>query len=113
MFGSLYVFSPSVWWNRRSVLRTIRRPGPLTELFVRSRGLRDDLDIWLSIGLEEGVEAVSDTRRLRDVIVAMRHGNQSRLRYVEYSDGSHSEASWALQLEQALQATPLREASFI
>jgi len=102
VFGSLYVFSPSVWWNRRSVLRTIRRPGPLTELFVRSRGLREDLNIWLSIGLEEGAEAVRDARRLRDVIVAMRHGNQARLRYVEYSDGSHSESSWALQFERAL-----------
>jgi predicted alpha/beta superfamily hydrolase len=102
VFGRILVFSPSVWWNRRAVLRTIRRPGPIGGLFSRSRGLRDDTDVWLSIGLQEGDSAVADARRLRDVILTMRRGNQSRLRYVEYSDGTHSERSWAQQLRRAL-----------
>lgn len=102
VFGRILVFSPSVWWNRRAVLRTIRRPGPIGGLFSRSRGLRDDADVWLSIGLQEGDSAIADARRLRDVILTMRRGNQSRLRYVEYSDGTHSERSWAEQLRAAL-----------
>ena len=102
IFGRILVFSPSVWWHRRAVLRAVRHPGVLGELFGRSRGLSDNLDIWLSIGLEEGEQAVDDARRLRDVIVAMRRGDQSKLRYVEYSDGAHTEASWAKQLPDAL-----------
>ena len=38
VFGSLYVFSPSVWWNRREVLRTIRRPGLFDGWLGRPRG---------------------------------------------------------------------------
>ena len=102
VFGGLLVLSPSVWWNRRAVLRTIRHPGLLGELFGRSRGLPSSTRVWLSIGTAEGDAAVSDARRLRDTIVAMRRGDQSRLRYVEYSGGTHSEAAWAAQLPDAL-----------
>lgn len=104
VFGRLFVFSPSVWWNRRSVLRTIRRPGMLAGLFSRSRGLNNDADIWVSIGLHEGDEAVDDARRLRDVILAMHGGDPSHLRYREFADGTHSEKSWAEQLPIALRA---------
>ena len=37
----------------------------------RQRGLASDVRVWLSIGMQEGDEAIADTRRLRDVIVAM------------------------------------------
>lgn len=102
VFGGLLVFSPSVWWNRRAVLRTIRHPGLLGELFGRSKGLPVSTRVWLSIGTAEGEEAVADARRLRDTIVAMRRGNQSGLRYVEFSGGTHSEAAWAGQWSEAM-----------
>lgn len=105
VFGSLLVFSPSVWWNRRSVLRSIRRPGVFTRLFSHGHGIRDDVQMWLSIGLQEGEQAIGDTRRLRDVMLDMRGADASRLRYVEDPDGTHSEASWAALLRQALDAT--------
>ena len=38
----------------------------------------------------------------RNNLSAMRRGDQSRLRYVEYSGGTHSEAAWAAQLPDAL-----------
>ena len=102
VFGSLLVFSPSVWWNRRSVLRAIRPPGKFTRLFSHGRGIRDDVRIWLSIGLQEGEPALADARRLRDVLLDTRGGDASRLRYVEDPDGTHSEASWARLLGDAL-----------
>ncbi len=74
----------------------------------RQRGLASDVRVWLSIGMQEGDEAIADTRRLRDVIVAMRRGNRSRLRYVEYSGGTHSEDAWRDQLRDALDATASR-----
>jgi len=108
VFGSLLVFSPSVWWNRRSILRAIRRPGTFTRFFSHGHGIRDDVKVWLSIGLQEGAEALADARRLRDVLLDMRTGDTSRLRYFEDPDGTHSEASWAAQLEDALRASDAR-----
>lgn len=106
VFGRLFVFSPSVWWNRRTILRAIKRPGILGGIFSRSNGLRADVDVWLSIGLHEGDEAVADVRRLRDTLTDMRHGDVTRLRYVEDPDGGHNEASWARQLARALPTGP-------
>lgn len=105
VFGTLLVFSPSVWWKRRSILRAIRRPGVFTRFFSNGHGIRDDVKVWLSIGLQEGEKAVDDTRRLRDVILDMRNGDASRLKYVEDPDGTHSESSWARALEAALTLT--------
>ena len=101
VFGSLLVFSPSVWWNRRAILRAIRRPGVFTRFFSHGHRLRDDVQVWLSIGLQEGDQAIDDARRLRDVILDLRGGDASRLRYVEDPDGTHSEDSWRRQFADA------------
>lgn len=106
VFGRLFVFSPSVWWNRRTILRAIKRPGILGGIFSRSNGLRADVDVWLSIGLQEGDAAIADVRRLRDTLTDMRQGDVARLRYVEDPDGGHNEASWARQLARALPTGP-------
>jgi predicted alpha/beta superfamily hydrolase len=102
LFGRLFVLSPSVWWNRRAILRAIKRPGILGGLFSRSKGLRPDVDVWLSIGLTEGDTAVDDVRRLRDTLTDMRQGDVSRIRYFEDPQGAHSEESWARQVAMAL-----------
>jgi len=102
VFGRLFVLSPSVWWNRRSILRDIKRPGILGGIFSRSRGLRSDVDVWLSIGLTEGDTAVLDVRRLRDTLTEIRQGDVSRISYIEDPDGAHSEESWARQIAMAL-----------
>jgi predicted alpha/beta superfamily hydrolase len=102
IFGRLFVLSPSVWWNRREILRGIKRPGILSGLFPRSAGLRPDVDVWLSIGLKEGESALSDARKLRDTLTEIRHGDVSRLTYVEDPEGQHFEESWARQLATAL-----------
>lgn len=111
VFSRLFVLSPSVWWKRRAILRTIRRPSLLGRLLARRSmgnglGLRADVDVWLSIGLKEGDEAVDDARRLRDEITAMRHGDVSHLRYYEDPDGEHTEACWARHLARALAIDP-------
>lgn len=102
VFGRLFVLSPSVWWNRREVLRAVKRPGILGGIFSRSNGLRADVDVWLSIGLKEGAAAVADARKLRDTLAEMRHGDRSRIRYYEDPDGEHSENCWARQIRMAL-----------
>jgi hypothetical protein len=71
-------------------------------IFSRSKGLRPDVDVWLSIGLTEGDTAVDDVRRLRDTLTDMRQGDVSRIRYFEDPQGAHSEESWARQVAMAL-----------
>jgi len=102
VFGRLFVLSPSVWWNRRAILRAIRRPGILGGIFSRSKGLRPDVDVWLSIGLTEGDTAVDDVRKLRDTLTEFRQGDRSRIRYFEDAGGAHSEEFWARQIAMAL-----------
>ena len=102
VFGRLFVLSPSVWWNRREVLRAVKRPGILGGIFSRSTGLRADVDLWLSIGLKEGDAAVADARKLCETLTEMRRGDRSRLTYYEDPDGAHSEECWARQIRMAL-----------
>ena len=87
VFGRLLVMSPSVWWDGRVILHTLRRH-PL-DPFTR---------IWIDIGRREGPRALADARRLRDVI-----GRSATLRYVEDLEGDHSERSWARRLPRALE----------
>lgn len=104
-FGALLVFSPSVWWKDRAILRAIRRPSGLAR-FLRpshARGLGDDVRVWLSIGEGEDESAVQDARQLRDTLLDVRRGDASRLHYFEDPEGGHNEKSWAKQLGPALE----------
>jgi enterochelin esterase-like enzyme len=86
-FERLLVMSPSIWWDRKVILRQVRRE-PLP---ARSR-------VWLDIGAHEGTATVRDARRLRDVL-----RQQAEVRYVEDADGDHTEDSWARRFGDALQ----------
>jgi predicted alpha/beta superfamily hydrolase len=95
VFGKLLAMSPSVWWDRRVILRQIaRRPTAFS-------GTR----LWLDIGLHEGEKAVSDARRLAQLLGSLPSVpgvEPLDMRYVEDPDGTHSEASWAARLPEAL-----------
>ena len=83
----LLVMSPSVWWDRRVILRRLRRAG----LRVRPR-------VWLDAGRHEGPKVIADTRALRDVLA----GQAGSFRYYEDPEGRHTEADWARRLPEAL-----------
>jgi len=85
-FDRLLVMSPSVWWDRRVILRQLRRE-PLP---AESR-------VWLDIGAHEGGTSVQDARRLRDVL-----RRQTEVHYVEDTAGDHSEDSWARRFGAAV-----------
>jgi len=87
LFGSAMVMSPSVWWDRRVILRLIaRHPDALSR--VR---------LWLDVDLNEGAKTVEDTRRLAALLSPL-----VELSYVETPGPGHSEASWAGRLPHAL-----------
>ena len=87
-FGRLLIMSPSVWWDRRMILRHLR----LQPLDPSTR-------IWLDAGRQEGRAVVRDTRALRDLL---REQGHDALCYVEDPDGDHSESSWGRRLSDAL-----------
>jgi enterochelin esterase-like enzyme len=86
--GRLIAMSPSVWWDRRMLLRQLRRQpiDPATR-------------IWLDAGGRERRSVARDARAVRDVLSDQ--GIQS-LQYVEDPEGGHDEASWGRRLADAL-----------
>jgi enterochelin esterase-like enzyme len=96
-FGRLIVMSPSVWWDRRAILRRLRqtRLEPLPKT-------------WIDVGRKEGAKAVRDATDLADLLrptrvgPAVGDGREERVRFVIDPDGDHSERSWARRLGAAL-----------
>jgi enterochelin esterase-like enzyme len=100
-FGRLIVMSPSVWWDRRAILRRLRRtrlePLPKT---------------WIDVGLKEGAKTVRDARDLADLLRLQSGGRPvgppaddrtaDHVRFVIDPEGDHSEASWARRFGAAL-----------
>jgi enterochelin esterase-like enzyme len=85
--GSAIVMSPSVWWDRRVILR----------LLARRADALSGLRLWLDVDLSEGAKTVEDTRRLAALL-----SPRLELSYVEAPGPGHSEASWAARLPNAL-----------
>jgi predicted alpha/beta superfamily hydrolase len=82
--GRLAVHSPSVWWDDRKILERVAQ-------------LPHDppMRIWLDCGTNEGEETLTNTRALRDALVARGWVLDQDLRYVEAQGAAHNEQSWA------------------
>jgi predicted alpha/beta superfamily hydrolase len=84
VFAKLAVMSPSVWWRKRAIFKTIAAlPG------------RPELRIWLDIGTKESTQAVPDARALRDWLVRKGWQLGENLAYFEAEDAEHTESAWA------------------
>jgi enterochelin esterase-like enzyme len=106
VFGSAMAMSPSVWWDRRVILRRIAR---------RAEALAG-MRLWVDIGLNEGPKTIDDARRLAAILAHIAKGSappkrpaRSKKRapalevgYFEVPDADHSERSWAARLGPAL-----------
>lgn len=84
IFGRLAVMSPSAWWNRRIIVRTVKR-----------LALKPRLSIWLDIGGKEGNDTIGDTRLLRDALEEKGWIENADLHYLEAPGAVHDEAAWA------------------
>jgi predicted alpha/beta superfamily hydrolase len=90
VFGKLAVMSPSVWWDRRTILRNVRR--------LRNKPA---LHVWLDIGTAEGnrpARILADVRTLRDVMVRKGWQQGQDLCYVEDDGAGHNENAWAARV---------------
>lgn len=98
VFGTLLVVSPSVWWDKETIVRR-----------VASLRRRTRQRIWLDMGTREGDGAVEQARRLRDALAARGWSVGRDLRYVEVDGAGHDEASWAARFDDMLEfAFPAR-----
>jgi predicted alpha/beta superfamily hydrolase len=92
VFSRLALLSPSVWWDRRAILRTVRKARP-----------RPALRIWLDMGTAEGRRGLDDARALRLALVRMGWKEGDDLHYSEHKGATHSEAAWAARVGPMLQ----------
>jgi predicted alpha/beta superfamily hydrolase len=94
--GKVGCMSPSIWWAGRAILGEVA-------------AVRQDLQIWLDMGTEEGgddaahSENLANARKLRDALVG--HGYQlgKNLAYLEDEGGTHDEPTWAKRAHRPLE----------
>jgi predicted alpha/beta superfamily hydrolase len=84
IFGKVAVMSPSLWWDRRSVLKLVAEKQP-----------KPELRIWLDIGTAEGARHVRDTEMLRQLLVKRGWQGGTDLATVIAEGAMHDEESWA------------------
>jgi predicted alpha/beta superfamily hydrolase len=93
VFGRVIAMSPSVWWDRRYIVRLAKQTLP-----------KPRLSIWLDIGAKEGRNTLADVRALRTVLESQGWIPGQDLFYSEIQDATHDETSWANRVGDALTA---------
>ena len=84
VFGRLAVLSPSVWWNWRSILKTVRQ----SRAKPKSR-------VWVDMGTAEGKRGLDDARLLKAALVGLGFVEGVDLHYAEFEGAAHTELAWA------------------
>lgn len=92
VFGRLAVLSPSVWWDWRAILKTVRQ--------ARSK---PRFRIWLAMGTAEGRRGLDDARLLKAALVGLGFKVGADLHYAEYEGATHSETAWAERVAPMLE----------
>lgn len=92
LFDRVAALSPSVWWDRRVILRTIRQ----------SRS-KPPLRIWADMGTDEGKRGLDDARLLKAALVGLGFVEGVDLHYAEYEGATHSEQSWSERIGAVLE----------
>lgn len=92
VFRRVAALSPSVWWNWRAILKTVRQAPS-----------KPPLKIWLDMGTAEGKKGLDDARLLTAALVGLGFAKGADLHYAEYEGATHSEAAWAERVGPMLQ----------
>jgi predicted alpha/beta superfamily hydrolase len=92
VFGKIAALSPSVWWNRRVILR-----------FADAAPVDPLPRIWLDIGTGEGGRIVEDVERFRDILLAKGWRLGRDVHYQRVEGAEHNEAAWARRVAPFLQ----------
>jgi len=84
VFGKVAALSPSVWWDRKAILKTIRE--------ARSK---PKSRVWVDMGTAEGRRGLDDARLLKAALVGLGFADGVDLHYAEYEGATHSEHAWS------------------
>jgi predicted alpha/beta superfamily hydrolase len=84
VFTKIAALSPSVWWGRKAILKTIRE----------SRS-KPKLRLWVDMGTAEGRRGLDDARLLKAALVGLGFAENVDLHYAEYEGATHSEQAWS------------------
>ena len=92
VFSRVAVMSPSVWWDRRVILKHVRDAKP-----------KPRLRVWVDIGTREGKYHVENARLLQVGLVKAGWREGDDLHYEEIPGATHSEGAWAQRFGRVLQ----------
>jgi predicted alpha/beta superfamily hydrolase len=92
VFSRLAIMSPSVWWDRRAILRYVREARP-----------KPRLRLWVDIGTREGRHHVDNARLLKAGLIRSGWIEDDDLHYEEVAGATHSEGAWAGRFDRVLQ----------
>ena len=84
VFTKVAALSPSVWWGRKAILKTIRE--------ARSK---PPVRLWVDMGTAEGRKGLEDARLLKAALVGLGFKPGDDLHYAEYEGATHSEQAWS------------------
>jgi predicted alpha/beta superfamily hydrolase len=90
IFGKLAVLSPSIWWDRRSILGLVRQPQK-----PRPR-------IWLDMGTAEGLRHLRDADLLHQRLLDRGWRDSVDLAYQRDPGAVHDEQAWARRFPNVL-----------
>jgi predicted alpha/beta superfamily hydrolase len=91
VFSRIAAMSPSVWWDRRAILRDVRNARP-----------KPKLRLWVDMGTREGRNHISDARLLKSGLLSAGWVEGHDLHYEEVPGGTHSERAWAERFGRVL-----------
>lgn len=101
-FGLAAAMSPSVWWDRRAILRDVRRAALTFDTVSRPR-------LWVDMGTHESRAAgtarhvLEDARLLKAGLVRSGWREGVDLHYEEVEGGTHSERAWGERFARVLE----------
>ena len=84
VFTKIAALSPSVWWGRKAILKTVRE--------ARSK---PPIRVWVDMGTAEGRRGLEDARLLKAALVGLGFAPGVDLHYAEYEGATHSEQAWS------------------
>ena len=92
VFSRIAAMSPSVWWDRRAILRDVRNSRP-----------KPRLRLWVDMGTREGRYHIDNARLLKSGLLTAGWVEGEDLHYEEVPGGTHGERAWAERFGRVLE----------
>lgn len=92
VFGALAALSPSVWWDRKWMIRMVNR-----------MPTRTHQRLWIDMGTKEGPGMLQVVREFRDALIEKGWREGVDLGYCEVKRAEHTERAWGRRIARVLE----------